>query len=142
MKKLLLLFIALITAFSSISISAQDAKPIKPAVSIDKKKSDEKPIQHGRFFVDKNGDGYNDNAPDEDGDGIPNALDPDFKGPRRQKGKMGFTDLNGDGINDNGRMGAGKKGFGPVAGKGRGMETKNGLKAGDGLKEPVKKGKN
>lgn len=29
-------------------------------------------------FVDKNGDGYNDNAPDHDGDGIPDALDKDY----------------------------------------------------------------
>lgn len=48
----------------------------------------------GRGFVDANGDGYNDNAPDDDGDGIPNGLDPDF-----QRGQ-GFVDLDGDGIND------------------------------------------
>lgn len=29
-------------------------------------------------FVDKNGDGFNDNAPDHDGDGIPDALDKDY----------------------------------------------------------------
>lgn len=29
-------------------------------------------------FVDKNGDGYNDNAPDHDSDGIPDALDKDY----------------------------------------------------------------
>lgn len=40
-----------------------------------------------RFFVDKNGDGYNDNAPDDDGDGIPNCLDPDYKRSKMQKGK-------------------------------------------------------
>jgi hypothetical protein len=32
----------------------------------------------GKHFVDVNGDGFNDNAPDEDGDGIPNGLDPDY----------------------------------------------------------------
>jgi hypothetical protein len=29
-------------------------------------------------YVDMDGDGFNDNAPDEDGDGIPDAADPDF----------------------------------------------------------------
>ncbi|HDP67341.1 MAG TPA: hypothetical protein ENN20_02440 [Candidatus Marinimicrobia bacterium] len=31
------------------------------------------------FFIDENGDGFNDNAPDHDGDGIPNSIDPDFR---------------------------------------------------------------
>lgn len=33
---------------------------------------------NGKNFVDLNGDGINDNAPDHDGDGIPNGLDPDW----------------------------------------------------------------
>ena len=32
----------------------------------------------GKNFVDLNGDGFNDNAPDADGDGIPNGLDEDY----------------------------------------------------------------
>jgi hypothetical protein len=54
-------------------------------------------------FVDKNGDGYNDNAPDDDGDGIPNGLDPDYVKKSELKDNKGlpFIDLNGDGINDN-----------------------------------------
>ncbi len=32
-------------------------------------------------FVDENGDGFNDLAPDADGDGIPNGLDPDYVKP-------------------------------------------------------------
>lgn len=51
-------------------------------------------------FVDLDGDGYNDNAPDHDGDGIPNRLDPDWK-QRNRMGQAEFIDLNGDGINDN-----------------------------------------
>jgi len=31
-------------------------------------------------FVDEDGDGFNDLAPDRDGDGIPNRLDPDTRG--------------------------------------------------------------
>jgi hypothetical protein len=68
-------------------------------------------------FVDENGDGINDNAPDADGDGIPNGQDPDYvkpadgsgagvgQGSARGKGRgakfHGFVDENGDGINDN-----------------------------------------
>ena len=40
-----------------------------------------------RFFRDEDGDGFNDNAPDHDGDGIPNGLDPDWPGGRRGKVK-------------------------------------------------------
>ena len=50
-------------------------------------------------FVDLDGDGYNDNAPDHDGDGIPNRLDRDWK-RRNRMGQTQFIDLNGDGIND------------------------------------------
>lgn len=32
----------------------------------------------GSNFIDLNGDGFNDNAPDQDGDGIPNGLDADY----------------------------------------------------------------
>ncbi len=45
-------------------------------------------------FIDRNGDGYNDNfdqLADSDGDEIPNYLDPGF---------TGFTDSNADGVND------------------------------------------
>lgn len=61
-----------------------------------------KSIQHGAGFVDANGDGYNDNAPDHDGDGIPNGQDPDYKGAKMRHGggMRGFVDANGDGIND------------------------------------------
>lgn len=31
-----------------------------------------------RAFLDEDGDGFNDLAPDADGDGIPNGLDPDY----------------------------------------------------------------
>ena len=69
-------------------------------------KSPQGASQHHRMhFVDEDGDGYNDNAPDHDGDGIPNGLDPDWhklmKGKGRAKGKKHkFVDLDGDGIND------------------------------------------
>ena len=54
-------------------------------------------------FVDENGDGYNDNAADHDGDGIPNGMDEDYTGAKNRKGNKskGFVDADGDGINDN-----------------------------------------
>jgi hypothetical protein len=59
-------------------------------------------VQHNQQFIDNDGDGYNDNAPDHDGDGIPNGLDPDWqKLNKRQRNRQRFVDLDGDGINDN-----------------------------------------
>ncbi len=59
--------------------------------------SEEQPaIEHGPNFVDEDGDGFNDLAPDADGDGIPNGQDEDYEGP----GRMKFIDEDGDGIND------------------------------------------
>lgn len=55
-----------------------------------KSKTDSVQIQHGYFFVDKDGDGYNDNAPDHDGDGIPNGLDKDYTGPKLRWGRRGW----------------------------------------------------
>ncbi len=59
--------------------------------------------QKGNRFLDANGDGVNDNAPDHDGDGIPNGKDADYDGSkvRAGNGKGGFVDANADGINDN-----------------------------------------
>jgi hypothetical protein len=101
----LIAFIALLIAFTDVSAQTQNPTP---------------PAKHERGFVDKNGDGYNDNAPDHDGDGIPNCIDPDYKGPKLQKNK--FIDLNGDGINDN--AGIGKRGG--KSGKGMYGTTCNG----------------
>ncbi len=49
--------------------------------------------QHGAFsgglrsFIDLNGDSINDNAPDDDGDGIPNGQDPDYLRNKSASGK-------------------------------------------------------
>lgn len=55
----------------------------------------------GKGFVDANNDGYNDNAMDDDGDGIPNGQDPDYvpvEGVTHNG--HGFLDADGDGVND------------------------------------------
>lgn len=60
--------------------------------------------QHGQRFVDEDGDGYNDNAPDHDNDGIPNGLDPDWNKESGKQGKRNrwrYIDLDGDGLRDN-----------------------------------------
>jgi len=46
-------------------------------------------------FVDADNDGINDNAADDDGDGIPNGKDADYTGTTK------FVDEDGDGLNDN-----------------------------------------
>ena len=125
------LVILLVTAFffvSSAALQAQDPKedPVKTQTKTKEKtkeKSDgengqqykymvksqsqtksKSKIEHGPGFVDENGDGYNDNAPDQDGEGIPNGADPDYDGPKERKGNArGFVDEDGDGLNDNAR---------------------------------------
>lgn len=58
--------------------------------------------EHQQHFIDEDGDGYNDNAPDHDGDGIPNGLDADWQKLNEEKrNRQRFVDLDGDGINDN-----------------------------------------
>ena len=54
-------------------------------------------------FIDADNDGYNDNASDHDGDGIPNGRDDDYTGAKNRKGNnsKGFVDVDGDGVNDN-----------------------------------------
>jgi hypothetical protein len=55
------------------------------------------PVQHGPRFVDLNGDGYNDNAPDHDGDGIPNGQDPDWTRPQDGTGAQNGKQYQGTG---------------------------------------------
>jgi len=92
MKKILLFTVSVgVLLFTTIDVFAQNSTKIKKG----------KQQKHGTGFVDLDGDGYNDNAPDDDGDGIPNGLDPDYE----KKSKNGFVDLDGDGINDNAGFG-------------------------------------
>jgi len=95
MKQLLLsIFLSVsLLIMSSNSLYAQDSTKTK-----EKKET----AQHKQHFIDEDGDGYNDNAPDHDGDGIPNGLDPDWLKLKAEKRKQQrFVDLDGDGINDN-----------------------------------------
>jgi hypothetical protein len=87
-------FLAILSSF----LYAQDS------TKAEKAEKKEQPVKHQQHFIDEDGDGYNDNAPDHDGDGIPNGLDPDWKrhNEEKKRGKQHrFVDLDGDGINDN-----------------------------------------
>ena len=115
---------------------------VKTQTNLQMKKQAAKQVIHGPWFVDRNGDGYNDNAPDHDGDGIPNGQDPDYQGAGKGKMQQRFVDTDGDGIADNvgtgNRRGFGKRGFrrggyGPGNGTGnQGVRPQNGSGYGPG----------
>jgi len=114
MRSILLAIIAIAFAATSTLAAGPDQNGVQP-------------IQHGPRFVDEDGDGFNDLAPDHDNDGIPNGQDPDWSKPmdgsgnkgqsgfgkgRAQRGQngKGFIDADGDGVCDNytpGRSGNG-----------------------------------
>ena len=104
-------------------------------------------------FIDEDGDGFNDLAPDADGDGIPNGLDPDYVKPADGTGNQykwayaygelfkrmfGQAELKamsadgkgqwgpGDGTGDCIGDGTGGGAFGPGAGTGDGDGTQSG----------------
>jgi hypothetical protein len=128
MKKLVLLLVVAEIFIAYSNVSAQTQNPPQPK-------------QHGKNFVDKNGDGYNDYAPDHDGDGIPNGLDPDFLAIKNKNaGKFG---MNPDGTKETPGKGKhgnnGKGGLGPADGTGnKGLGPKNGTgnNSGDGTTMP------
>jgi len=90
-------------AFAQDSLQIQNKKQMRKANKGQSQMQFKGNGVHGAGFVDANGDGYNDNAPDADGDGIPNGMDPDYTGAKMRHGNpsKGFVDANGDGINDN-----------------------------------------
>lgn len=70
----LVLFVLLLSG--SRSVFASDSTSTKKDKQALKGQTEAK--LHHRRFIDLDGDGFNDFAPDADGDGIPNGLDPDF----------------------------------------------------------------
>lgn len=110
------LTIATLILLSGFCVFAQDTTTVK------------KPeIKHkNKNFVDLNKDGYNDNAPDHDGDGIPNGLDPDYQKLMKQKKRFGkYKDENGNGINDYLENPLYKKGKGGQMGKQNGLQPQS-----------------
>lgn len=62
---------------------------------------DNKDEKQGHPSVEVNKDGFNDNAANNEDQGIPNDQDPDYDKPGGGKGRgAGFVDQDGDGIND------------------------------------------
>ena len=81
-------------------VSAQDStKKDLTSPKQEQPQNQERNREHHNF-IDENGDGYNDNAPDHDGDGIPNGLDPDYKALQQRGQQEEFVDMDGDGIDD------------------------------------------
>ena len=96
-------------------------------------------------FLHENGDGFNDLAPDADGDGIPNGVDPDYAPPMDGTGNRLGADTGCDedgfayrqGLKWSHRLGA--TGFGPGDGTGNGGEGPgdgSGFGPGDGTCTP------
>ena len=123
LKQIAISALAIMLAIVVVSFAQQPNDKTKNQQKQSQPLVDKQNMQHGFHFVDKDGDGYNDNAPDHDGDGIPNGVDPDYQGSKNRFAgkKHGFVDENGDGINDlmGSRHGAMRKGRG--AGKQSGI---------------------
>jgi len=81
------------------------------------------PIQHGPNFIDENGDGFNDLAPDDDSDGIPNGQDADYVRPQDGSGPK-----NGQGLG----RGAGNRAFGDGTSVGTKTQVRRAGKGGFG----------
>lgn len=100
-KTLFTAMIIFLAVFFANSLYAQDTTRTKKSSMTQEKRQNR--LNQNQRFVDEDGDGYNDNAPDHDGDGIPNGLDPDWQKLKAGKGKKKsnrYVDLDGDGIND------------------------------------------
>ena len=98
--------LSIIAIFLSSNLMAQDSVQVQNRKGNQYKQQNKSMNQNNMQkagFVDEDGDGFNDNAPDVDGDGIPNGRDADYTGAKNRRGNnaKGFVDLDGDGINDN-----------------------------------------
>jgi hypothetical protein len=126
--------IVLFVVFYASSLLAQG----EPNKVQNQNKSQLNGIQHGAGFVDLNGDGFNDNAPDIDGDGIPNGQDPDYvrpqdgTGQKKMNGKNSKTTFGGNKYGPG--NGTGNSGIGPKDGTGKGSGNGTGVCDGTGPK--------
>ncbi len=100
------------------------------------------------IFIDEDGDGFNDLAPDQDGDGIPDRLDPDTKSARGGQGPLSgwirFAKLFSLIMNQADMASSGPGGYGPDGesglGQGPGQRTGFGPDSGDATGDGVDMG--
>ncbi len=71
----ILLLIMALSGSAAAPAAARDEKPAAQGSAVKAVKTPPRVC----MFVDEDGDGFNDLAPDDDGDGIPNRLDPDYR---------------------------------------------------------------
>ncbi|MCF7902533.1 MAG: hypothetical protein K9M19_03820 [Candidatus Marinimicrobia bacterium] len=76
--------------------------------------------------MDADGDGFNDNAPDADGDGIPNGQDDDYAGTCDGSGSNGANMGGGQGNGPADGSGNGRRAMGSGSGFGPGSGTCDG----------------
>ncbi len=95
-------------------------------------------------YIDENGDGFNDLAPDADGDGIPNGMDEDYVPPADGEGNQygagngsgnGTGDCDGSGGGSGGHWGNDEQGNGPGDGTCPGECIESGI---EGIRSAVK----
>jgi len=101
-KSLILMTVLTVIIFASSSLFAQNGSTNQNQNQVKNqvKFQDQNRLQnkiHGNHFIDLNNDGYNDNAPDADGDGIPNGQDADYTRPLNGKGSKFMGDKTGYG---------------------------------------------
>ncbi|NWF88730.1 MAG: hypothetical protein HXY50_04620 [Ignavibacteriaceae bacterium] len=126
--------VVLFVAFYASSLLAQE----EPNKVKNQYKTQLNGIKHGAGFVDLNGDGFNDNAPDIDGDGIPNGQDPDYvrsqngTGQKKMYGRNLQTTFGGNKYGPG--NGKGNSGIGPKDGTGNGSGNGTGSCDGTGPK--------
>jgi hypothetical protein len=131
--------VALIAAMSSSTLFAQDEptqekNQIQNQVKVESKVNTQTQTKgHGNGFVDLNKDGYNDNAIDSDGDGIPNCQDPDFVRPQNGSGQKKMNGMIFQNKFGGNRYCLGN-GVGPKDGTGNGSGNHTGICDGTGPK--------
>jgi hypothetical protein len=86
-RNILTTLLILLTSLLAVSALAQDDVTFGPGQG------------HGICqFIDEDGDGFNDLAPDADGDGIPNGMDEDYVKPEDGTGNMFRFGRNADAL--------------------------------------------
>ncbi len=104
LKRVTIIALTIFAFVSAVYLFAQEV-PAKNEVKVQtKNKGEATSIQvqenlaygYGHGFIDEDGDGINDYARDDDGDGIPNGQDPDYQKPMDGTGYKHMYGRNGE----------------------------------------------